>query len=581
MFNRFSAPAIGRASAGLAAGAVTAAGLVIAGAPAAHAAQVVLTPVDVNIDATRATGHNDFLNDGVHVWTEGSSSTDKAAGYFDVHLPLADVGTPTLEWVGSAATPGLQLTTDFDGDGDVDGILVGETVYGDNWWVGSVQDAAVFAEPNTPPTTGGGGGPLNGTLDEWRTAYPNAEVVQAGWSMGSGVKGDGTIYGITVGETEYLFNNDQADETKVLRPEDVNTTESGTTGHNDFRLTSGVRVWTESNTSTDKAAGAFAVGQPFAEVGEPSMDWRANGSQNTLRPGLQLFIDIDGDGNFDGRLVGERSYADGSPLYRENFGPTNWWATNGSSAAFKALAPSTTGGSGSAFNGTLAEWRAALPAEATVVAAGWSLGSGVKGDGVIESITVGLTTFTFTAAEAPNTAPVAEDLTASTVAGGSVSVPLEATDADGDELTYTVDGQSVDGVLEASFGPRFVGTKTFEYTVEDGRGGSDTGTVTVTVDRASTTSTMTVKPDVITVKNKVKIFLAVETSGATNGVAFVVKDNGKKVGTGTLDRDGKVRFVVGKLPRGEHVLSVKVFMGDFTKPSKVEQTIMVKRAPKK
>ena len=34
---------------------------------AAHAAQVVLTEVDVNTDATRATGHNEFLADGVHV----------------------------------------------------------------------------------------------------------------------------------------------------------------------------------------------------------------------------------------------------------------------------------------------------------------------------------------------------------------------------------------------------------------------------------------------------------------------------------------------------------------------------------
>ena len=341
-----------------------------------------------------------------------------------------------------------------------------------------------------------------------------------------------------------------------------------------------MRIWTEGSTTTDKAAGYFVVDQPLDTVGEPTMEWRANGA-NTLKPSVQLVVDIDGNGTPDGILVGERSYADGTPLYRENFGLTNWWLSNGSSAAFKALAPSTSGGYGSAFNGTLAEWRVALPAEATVTHAGWSLGSGVKGDGVIEAITVGLTTFTFTGAAAPNQAPVAQDVTAGTVAGGSVSVPLEATDADGDQLTYTVDGEPVDGVLEASFGPRFVGTRTFEYTVEDGRGGSDTGTVTVQVDRAPTTSTITVKPDVITEKDNVKIFLAVETSGATNGVAFVVKDNGKKVGTGTLDRDGQVKFVVGKLPRGEHVLSVKVFKGDFTKPSSTEQTIKVKRAPKK
>ena len=143
-------------------------------APAANAAQVVLTPVDVNTTATRATGHNDFLADGVHVWTEGATSTDKAAGYFDVHVPLADVGEPTLDWVGTNPVPGTQLTTDFDGDGDVDGVLVGEPVYGGNWWIGSVDDQTVFDAPNTPPTTGGGGSALNGTLDEWRAAYPDA-----------------------------------------------------------------------------------------------------------------------------------------------------------------------------------------------------------------------------------------------------------------------------------------------------------------------------------------------------------------------------------------------------------------------
>ena len=41
------------------------------------------------------------------------------------------------------------------------------------------------------------------------------------------------------------------------------------------------------------------------------------------------------------------------------------------------------------------EAREALPDEANLLYAGWSLGSGVKGDGIINSITVGLTTYTF------------------------------------------------------------------------------------------------------------------------------------------------------------------------------------------
>ena len=49
----------------------------------------------------------------------------------------------------------------------------------------------------------------------------------------------------------------------------------------------------------------------------------------------------------------------------------------------KALAPSHTGGSGSANHGTLDQWRDAFP-DAQVKAFGFSLGSGVKGDGVTE-----------------------------------------------------------------------------------------------------------------------------------------------------------------------------------------------------
>jgi uncharacterized Zn-binding protein involved in type VI secretion len=575
MTNLFNVRRLGRLGTGLTAGAIAAAGLVFAGAPAAHAADALLTPVDVNTDATRATGHNDFLADGVHVWTEGATSTDKAAGYFDVHQPLADVGEPTLDWSGTLpAVPGLQLTTDFDGDGDVDGILVGEPAYGGNWWVGSIQDQSVFDAPNTPPTEGGGGGTYNGTLDQWRTAYPNAEVIQAGWSLGSGVHGDGILYGISVGDTDYQFSDEQTETTEVLHPADVVHPDTRATGHNDFRQTSGVRVWTEGNTSTDKADGYFTVDQLIDEVGEPSMKWRANGTSNTLKPGLQLVVDIDGNGSPDGTLVGERSYANGNPLYRENFGLTNWWLTNGSTPGFKALAPSDAGGYGSGWNGTLAEWRDALPANAKVVAAGWSLGSGVKGDGVIESITVGLTTYTFTA---KNQAPVAVDASISSVAGGSISFPLPASDADGDPLTYTIEGQpDADGVLEHTFGRRFIGTATFHYTVNDGRGGTDSGIVTVTVKRAPTTSTLDTFPaGTIDTSSNVRIRLTVATTGYISGTSFVVRVDGVKYGTFILDGDGVVWITIGHMSAGQHDFSAVVRKGLYTKGSTAQATIQV------
>ena len=110
-----------------AAGALAVAALAYA-APAAHAATTFITPAQLNTNETRATGHNDFVADGVRVWTEGNTSTDKAAGYFAVNADLADVGEPSMDAVrndpSTTLRPGMQLVVDFDGNGSVDGILV-------------------------------------------------------------------------------------------------------------------------------------------------------------------------------------------------------------------------------------------------------------------------------------------------------------------------------------------------------------------------------------------------------------------------------------------------------------------------
>ena len=88
-----------RLGAGTAAAAVASllvGGLVAVGgaAPALAADQIVITPSLLDTSATRATGHVDVLADGVRVRTEGATSTDKAAGYFDVDqvLPLERLG---------------------------------------------------------------------------------------------------------------------------------------------------------------------------------------------------------------------------------------------------------------------------------------------------------------------------------------------------------------------------------------------------------------------------------------------------------------------------------------------------------
>ncbi len=605
---------LARVGAGLTAGAITAVGLVLCGAPAAHAAPVILTPVDVDTSATRAAGHNDFRADGVRVWTEGSTDTglnpstpsndvdtwniDKAAGYFDVHQALADVGEPSMDWSNNNAAlnyrPGMQLKTDFNGDGDIDGILVGEPILadgteflGDRWWLagpvaGNIDRKADLESPGVILPVDGAEPPYRqniATLDEWRALFPEADVLQAGWSLGSGAEGDGVIYGMTVGDVDHFFSNNQNETTELLHQSDVVHTDTRATGHNDFRPTSGVRVWTEGTTSTDKATGYFGVGMPFDEIGEPSMEWRPNGSQlpQNLRPGMQLVVDIDGDDVGDGILVGEPVYADGDFLYRDVAYATNWWLNNAATPAFKALSPSTDTGSGSSADpqtsGTLAEWRGSLPPEATVVAAGWSLGSGVKGDGVIESITVGLTTYTFTGA---NEAPVAEDATTPAVAGGSISFPLPASDPDGDPLTYTIEGSpDADGVLEHTFSPKFIGTETFAYSVNDGNGGSDSGIVTVRVRPAPTVTTFTVKPAAPNANSTVRILIDVATTGSIKGAPFVVRVDGQKVADLTMPGDGTIGVTLGQLTAGDHEITVLVRKGTYTKSSSATETITV------
>lgn len=179
---------------------------------------VTVTPGSnlLDVSQTRATGHIDFTKFGLHVWTEGATSTDKAAGYIAVDYPLSEVGEPSLEWLYNEPLhlmkPGLQIMIDKEADGDYDGILVGEPwAYGDDWWSGSagLTDSGL----NCPS---GCGSTNSGTLDEWRTAYPSAHVLAVGFSLGSGAHGNGTLTAMTYGDTRYEFSNVEPVVTPVV-----------------------------------------------------------------------------------------------------------------------------------------------------------------------------------------------------------------------------------------------------------------------------------------------------------------------------------------------------------------------------
>lgn len=161
-----------------------------------------------DLSQTRATGHNALVADGLHIWTEGTTSTDKAAGYYATDFPLSGLGDQTIagsiEYVSTMGiTPGLQLVTDFDNNGTVDGILVGESVYGNNWWL--TGSSAQFVKDDAPNNGGGNGSQWYGSPNEWLSKFPDANVKNIGYSLGSGVHGDGVIKKITLGCVEYTF----------------------------------------------------------------------------------------------------------------------------------------------------------------------------------------------------------------------------------------------------------------------------------------------------------------------------------------------------------------------------------------
>lgn len=185
------------------------------GQQVAHAdTTVTIRPGQLDTSETRTAGHVDFRRDGLHVYTDDNSSQAKAAGYFALDSGIPD--SASLVWHGTQPQPGQQLVFDADstsGNNDYN-ILVGEPIYGDDWWLTGSSSADAHAV--CPQTGGGFGSDCHGTLAEWQAALPNAHAYAGGFSLGSGVLGDGVIDSITYGDTHYVFTSDPA-----LTPADV------------------------------------------------------------------------------------------------------------------------------------------------------------------------------------------------------------------------------------------------------------------------------------------------------------------------------------------------------------------------
>jgi len=152
-----------------------------------------------NVD-TRSAGHYEYVEDGLHVWTDDNSSNAKVSLGQGISFPLHDTGTIGLDWTGSTPPPGVNLfiTSELG-----NGTLVYESVYGQDLWLTNGSSAGLKAA--APVNGGGNGSQWHGTVDQWLSVIPGAQVVGVAFSLGSGVLGDGVIHSITVGCGTHTF----------------------------------------------------------------------------------------------------------------------------------------------------------------------------------------------------------------------------------------------------------------------------------------------------------------------------------------------------------------------------------------
>jgi hypothetical protein len=271
-----------RTGAVVAAGAVAATCFVTSAQAADPTTTVTVRQGDLisGLSDTRSAGHVSFLGDGLAVVTDDSTSQAKAAEYFEVTGALPD--TASLEWYGTQPQPGQQIVFDVDGitgNGNDFNILVGEPVYGDNWWLTNGSSADAKAADPSGTDDSGNGSAYFGTLAEWKAALPAARMYAGGFSLGSGVKGSGVIRTITYDSTAYRFTNVAEAAPVVATPTDV--TGSFTVVEKTTRRAAKVRV------------GLDSVEQHAGSVLRSRLAWRITVDGSTAFATNQQFDDHD------------------------------------------------------------------------------------------------------------------------------------------------------------------------------------------------------------------------------------------------------------------------------------------------
>ena len=244
------------------------------------------------------------------------------------------------------------------------------------------------------------------------------------------------------------------------------------TGKVDY-VSGGVRLHTTDSANPSSSQNKVTVYRditptPLAQFGEPSVTFASGGTG--VKPSMQVGVDVDGNGTWDGYLVGEP----------DSYGAHNWWVNK---PGFNV--PS---GMGYTSFGSWANFVAANP-NAKVIELGLSLGSGVLGDWTVTNLTAGCTSYTFNYVAPPVVvAPSATIDSVCAADGTDVTAHLVA-GTNNNTFQILINGVKV-GEQSVQAGETFDWKTTL---AEDSSGGS--ATVEVKSGEVSLTSVITVSTD--------------------------------------------------------------------------------------
>ena len=120
----------------------------------------------------------------------------------------------------------------------------------------------------------------------------------------------------------------------------------------------------------------------------------------------------------------------------------------------------------------------------------------------------------------------------------------------------------------------FGGSTTIAYTVKDAEGLSDTGTVTITINPAPSTLTLSNKNTFA--KGRAIVSGRINTAGNTRGGVLTVEENGVTVATATANAKSFRINLGGGIPAGQHTYDVTYAGSPSTGGASATETITVR-----